>query len=331
VEEEERWPFASIVVATYNRGSLLPYLFMALAVQTYPADRAELIIIDDGSDDDTEAVVRRWAAVIPFPLQFRRQERKGPSAARNLGASAAHGDILAFTDSDCIPAPVWLRSGVLAFSKDVGIVCGPLLPKRRVGGPGFLSSQVDKFLGDTGLYPTANLFVGRAAFEAVGGFDGRFGLYPGVMGEDTDLAWRVRRMGYRARFSPPAEVGHLATPLTLRAWLLRPLLWDVLPRLLRSIPELRRTRFWHRYFVVRSHFYFQIAWVGVVIAATTRSLVPAALVVPWFYSIRAEVFARLRRGSVLKAFGALLLLVVRSSLGTLVLIVASIRHRRLLL
>src|SRR5438477_8106339 len=96
----EPFAFVSVIVPTYNRAAELPYLFSALAAQWYPADRVELIVVDNSSIDDTEGVVAHWSRCLPFKVSFHRKENHGPAASRNYGAARAEGQILAFTDSD---------------------------------------------------------------------------------------------------------------------------------------------------------------------------------------------------------------------------------------
>ena len=198
------------MVPTYNRASVLPYLFDALGKQVYPADRMEAIVIDNSSDDNTEAVVLRWREALPFPVVFRRKENRGPAASRNLGAALAKGEVLAFTDSDCLPSPGWLRAAARHFAAGAGLVCGPILPRQREGAPGLMASQLPATNRDDGLYPTANLLVRRGALEEAGGFNEDLGLHPWgdlVAGEDADLAWRVKRTGVRAIFDDLAASG----------------------------------------------------------------------------------------------------------------------------
>src|SRR2546421_3162624 len=125
-------PLVSVIVPTYNRAAVLPYLFEAVGRQLYPSASMELIVVDNSSKDDTEAVVDRWRTALPFEVRFYRKENRGPAASRNYSAARARGSILAFTDSDCIPDPCWLRNAAAAFaSRDVGIVCGPFVLRPR--------------------------------------------------------------------------------------------------------------------------------------------------------------------------------------------------------
>jgi len=324
----------SVIVPTYNRASLLPFLFHALAQQVYPADRMELLLVDNSSSDDTEAVVAQWTAVLPFPVRFYRKENRGPAASRNLGAAQARGEILAFTDSDCTPRPDWLRNAARGFGDDVGLVCGPIRTVQTPARVSTLFTYLDETNHENGLYPTANLVVRRQVFEAVGGFDESFGLFPwgGLKGgEDTDLAWRIRRAGHRARFLPDVLVLHQPTGLNASAWLLRPIRVQILPRLVRQVPELRQTFLWRRFFVSRLHFQFHLAWTSLALAAATRRRPLVLGTIPWLFGIRRLISVEARRGGPLRAALAFGLITEGFVMHTLVLIVASIRHRRLVL
>ena len=328
-------PFVSVVVPTYNRASVLPYLFAALALQTYPADRMELILVDNSSTDDTELAVQRWRTVLPFGVTFIRKENNGPAASRNRGAAAARGDLLAFTDSDCIPATGWLRAAVRAFDAGAGLVCGPIRPTQRAGAPGLMAAQLPTVTRDDGLYPTANLIVRRNDFAAVGGFNEKLGLLPWgelVAGEDSDLAWRVKRIGATAVFADDAEVGHVATRLSATRLLLRPMRVQVMPWLVRQVPELRETYLWQRYFMSRARVYYYVAAAGIVAAATTLTWPWLLLVLPWgVRAARGTTVSLLRRGQVAKALAWLGMVAWFDTVTTFGLAVGSARSARLVM
>lgn len=328
------WPVVSVIVPTFNRASTLPYLLKALAEQVYPADRLELIVVDNSSTDQTESVVAQWTTVLPYLVTFYRKENRGPAASRNFGAARARGEFLAFTDSDCMPHPCWLMKGVSAFGPDVAIVCGAIAPVWFAGTQRLFAAQLEPVTRDTGLYPSANVFFRRSAFEVACGFDERFGLYAWgglVHGEDTDLAWRIKRSGGQVQFVADAIVSHQATPLSVRAWLLRSLIVQILPRLLRSIPELRRTFLWKRYFASREHFYFAAAGVAVACAALTRSPIPLLAVLPWVASVRFPIVAELKRRRPFRATAIFVALVVYFTACVLTAAAASIRYRRVVI
>jgi glycosyltransferase involved in cell wall biosynthesis len=99
-------PVISVIIPTYNRRDSLQATLESLARQTYPAKRIEVIVVDDGGSDDSEAVARRD---YPFALRYLRQSNQGSAAARNRGAAACSGDTLVFLDDD-----MTLEAGYLA-------------------------------------------------------------------------------------------------------------------------------------------------------------------------------------------------------------------------
>ena len=325
-------PFVSVVVPTYQRAKYLPHLFAALGAQVYPADRMELIVVDNSSADDTEAVVDDWAKMLPFPVRFHRKVNDGPAASRNVGGRFARGEVLAYTDSDCIPDPRWVVNAVRNLQTGADFVAGPMIGLRRASDGLIQRKQI---FHDDGTYPTGNVFMWKRWFDAVGGFDERFGIYPWgglVAGEDTDFAWRVRRAGGNLRWAYDVRVGHQPAPEpTVMQLFLRPVILQIFPRLLRSIPELRDTRLWHRYFVDEEHFRFDIAAVGIASAVFTKRKAPLALTVPWFASMVPTLKWSWRRGGT-RATASYLANKVHAGIGdALVLSFASIRYRRIVL
>ena len=134
------------------------------------------------------------------------EQRKGPAAARNLGWQAACGQIIAFTDDDCLPSPDWLKNGAQAFEPEVAGASGRII----VPLP---DQPTDYELDATGLvastFVTANCFYRRSALEAVGGFDERFTL---AWREDSELFFRLLKSGYKLVQAPQAVVVHPVRP-----------------------------------------------------------------------------------------------------------------------
>lgn len=325
-------PRVTVVVPTYQRARYLPHLFAALGAQVYPADRMEVVVVDNSSTDDTEEVVAAWARAMPFAMRFHRKENNGPAASRNAGARLAHGDVLAYTDSDCIPDPRWIVNAVRRLNDGAGMVAGPMIGLRRASDGLVQHKQI---FHDDGTYPTGNVVLWRRWFEAVGGFDEQFGIYPWgglVAGEDTDFAWRARRAGARVEWAYDVRVGHQIAPEpTAMQLLMRPVILQIFPRLLRSIPELRDTRMWNRYFVDEEHFRFDVALVGLAAAAVTRRRAPLLLTVPWISSLTPTLKASWRRGGA-RASAVYLATKVHAGFGdALVLSFASVRYRRVVL
>ena len=106
-------PLFSIVIPTYNRPKQLALCLKAIDGLTYPRDRFEVIVVDDGShaplDSFVESISNR------MPVRLITQSNSGPAIARNRGAAEALGDFLAFTDDDCAPSPSWLEALSVTF------------------------------------------------------------------------------------------------------------------------------------------------------------------------------------------------------------------------
>lgn len=196
----------SVLVCTRNGASRIGACLDAIGRLDPPP--AETIVVDDGSSDDTASVVRRHAArarLLTLPAS-------GLSAARNAGAAAAKGAILAFTDDDCQPDPEWLGRLLRRFaSGSWDALGGPNLPlPPRTASEAVVNSApgapAHVMLDDEQAehLPGCNLAVRRAAFDAVGGFDPLFR----TAGDDVDFCWRLSDAGHRLGFAPDAFVWH---------------------------------------------------------------------------------------------------------------------------
>jgi glycosyltransferase involved in cell wall biosynthesis len=210
-----RTPFVSVIVCSYNGGQTLAACLESLGKLNYPA--YEVILVDDGSTDDTAYI----AAQFPW-VRYIHQTNQGLSAARNTGAAAAKGEVLAYTDSDCMADVDWLYYliGTL-LSGDYAGVGGPNVPPpaqnwvqacvaAAPGGPShvLLTDTVAEHI------PGCNMAFYRWAFEAAGGFDPEYRK----AGDDVDFCWRIQQAGWVIAFSPAAIVWHYRR-FTLRAFL----------------------------------------------------------------------------------------------------------------
>jgi GT2 family glycosyltransferase len=196
----------SLIIITLRRSELLRQTLAALASQTRPLD--EIVVIDNGPDADTEAVVRASGArYVPEP-------RRGYGCARNRGLSEARGDILYFLDDDCVAAPDWA-----AILFDL-VVSGraDLAGGSRVSGRRGLAARLEYLSTDgpvlsPGLPPgparhlsTSNLILSREVAERTGRFDESL-----AMCEDRDFTARAAALGFRLRFEPAARVTHFSS------------------------------------------------------------------------------------------------------------------------
>jgi glycosyltransferase involved in cell wall biosynthesis len=162
-------PFIDVVVCTFNRASMLEEIVSSLMAQTYPAERYLVTVVDDGSVDETWTKLEQMAAS-QSRLRPLRIAHAGLSAARNYGWRSAQGDIVAFTDDDCLADPGWLAAVARTFAdhpEALGAVGKTVTVPERVTP---LTHQVVVSHPNT-IYHGCNMAYRREVLSAVGGFD----------------------------------------------------------------------------------------------------------------------------------------------------------------
>ncbi len=211
----ELTPRVSVVVCAYNAERTMDACLDSLRTLNYP--NYEVIVVNDGSTDATLAISERHKAVYDADpggprMMIICQENKGLSVARNVGAQSATGEIIAYTDSDCVPDPDWLAFLVYKFVRSGFVaVGGPnfpppephLVPAAVAVSPGgpthvLLNDEVAEHI------PGCNMAFTAKALHEVGGFDATYTS----AGDDVDLCWRLQNRGYAIGFSPAATVWH---------------------------------------------------------------------------------------------------------------------------
>jgi glycosyltransferase involved in cell wall biosynthesis len=308
----------SVVIPARDAETLLAAALAALTRQTLDAE-FEVIVVDDGSRDGTVGV----AEAAPLPVRIVRGSGEGPAAARNRGAAVAAGRVLAFTDADCEPAPDWLAAGLRA-TGDAELVQGRVEPPTgaHVGPYDRHITVVDEY----GLYETANLFVERALFEQLGGFQSILVPRHGKeLGEDVWLGWRARRSGARTAFADDALVYHAVFPRGALGYAAERARLRFFPELARQIPELREHFFHRRWFLNARSAAFDAAVGGVAAAIATRRLAPLLLAAPYLRVVARSTGGRPRRGRAVVAEMA------ADGIGAAALAFGSVRSRSLLL
>jgi GT2 family glycosyltransferase len=217
----------SVVIATYNRAALLDECLAHLGTQRFSAGD-EVIVVDNGSTDETAAVVARHQATFAAPLQLIHESRPGKSRAIARALAVASGDVLAFTDDDVNVDARWLDAVRDAMTDpEIALLGGPVVPRWAPTVPRWIRRARDRYprLGapigvlDYGDQPAelgsrcaiaGNLAVRRTVFTEVGGFPSHLGKLRGTLlsGEDHELCRRVQAAGYRAMYVPGALVHH---------------------------------------------------------------------------------------------------------------------------
>ena len=204
-------PRISVVVPTYDRPARLADCLAALARQDY-RQPWEVVVVDDGSPEPAPVAAAVEKVRSAMDVRLVTQANAGPAAARNRGASEARFEFLAFTDDDCLPRPDWLT----ALSNALKAAPEALHGGRVTNGlPDLVCSEashqlveyvVEYFLQtDKCFFPTNNVAMARATFEAIGGFDTGFHL---AAGEDRDFSGKLTARGVPLRPQPTAVVEH---------------------------------------------------------------------------------------------------------------------------
>jgi len=214
----EAKPKVSIIIPTYNRAEVLRECLAALALQDFPFGSFEIIVIDDGSTDNTAEVVQQ--ATSRFETHYIFQKNSGPAAARNCGVRHAEGDLILIINDDAI-APSSLVAGHYLMHRKVQ--CGGRLAilgtrefrvEDKTRTLNFLYDQVPfsmRVYGwSEGFYPspffvTFNISMRRCDFEEVGGFDEDF---TSAIGEDTEFGARWASSQGKILFLPQLRAHH---------------------------------------------------------------------------------------------------------------------------
>lgn len=205
-------PVASIVIPTRNRPRALQDCLDALASQTVPAETFEVIVVDDGSNPPIQLEVARWAD--RFQLVLVRQQNTGPAGARHRGVAEARGELVAFTDDDCLPTPDWLEKLIAPLSEQ---------PEGMMGGSTYnglkndirtetsqliLKLVYEHFNSDPNgayFFASNNIACRRDSYLASGGFDVSFDS-PGA--EDREFCDRWRLQERPLLSVPEARIEH---------------------------------------------------------------------------------------------------------------------------
>jgi len=196
---------ASVIIPAYNAEATIGQCLESMTRQSFK--NFEIIVVDDGSKDRTPEIVQEFSKI-----RLLKQKNAGPAVARNKGAKEAKGEIIIFTDSDCVADRNWLEEMLKPFSeKNVAGVQGMYKSKQKEIIARLIQLEIEqryakmmkhKFIDFIGTYSAA---YRKNVFEEMKGFDTSF---PIASGEDTDFSFRVSRAGYKMVFNKKAIIFH---------------------------------------------------------------------------------------------------------------------------
>ncbi|MDI6765238.1 MAG: glycosyltransferase [Bacteroidota bacterium] len=202
---EDGLPFVSIIVPVFNSSCTLDLCIQALLNQNYPKSNYEIIMVDNNSTDDSVDIIKKY----PVSLYFEKKKQTS-YAARNQGIKNSKGEILCFTDSDCITDNNWIAELVKCFSEpNIGGIGGPILAYEP-------TTQVEKYIDENSLVThskkthflpfaaTANAAYRRIIFEEAGLFEDKF-----ITGSDMEMSWRMQsKTHFSMGFTEKAIIFH---------------------------------------------------------------------------------------------------------------------------
>lgn len=205
-------PFFSIIIPTYNRPTRLQKCLSAVAEMDYPKAKFEVIVVDDGSSAQLDQIAESLNGKLN--VRLLKQDNQGPASARNRGTKEANGEILAFTDDDCLPNRQWLRALAESFSVNPDSMIGGkimnALPENAFSSASqtlvaYLYSYYNDNSKDAAFLTSNNLAVAAERFREFGGFDEAWGR---AAAEDREFCDRWRLQGNKMVYEPKAVVNH---------------------------------------------------------------------------------------------------------------------------
>ncbi|MGA2260223.1 MAG: glycosyltransferase [Acidobacteriota bacterium] len=230
--EQGRHPAVSIVIPARNEGRRIVQCLQALSRQSLDRGQYEVIVVDDGSDDDTaDVAIRNGARVI-------RQQNKGPAAARNRGIEEARGEIVLFTDADCIPDEHWAgRLSKPLFQPTIQGTVGRILSRQSNWIAGWVQLELEERYSRMGQQERIDfLNTGNCGFKRAVLSQSRFDESL-RWAEDLELSFRLAQAGNRMVFVQDALVEH-AHPENLSSYMLRKFRYaSCAPRIYRRHPN----------------------------------------------------------------------------------------------
>lgn len=329
-------PAISVMVSTWNRSGYLDDLHRMLAAQTLDPDRFEVVIVDNGSGDETPAELARLAAGSPLRLAgVRLEENRGPAGGRNAAAQHCRAPILAVTDDDCLPTSTWLEHLLASFDDgEVVVAQGCVIPDPSRAAEAGPWDHTVTIPGLTPFFETCNIAYRTEPFRIVGGFDENDPLLRPrtgrAFGEDTLLGTRLVVEHGRRTFVDDAVVHHRLVPGTFRDHARDQRHVGGMPGLAKRSPVVADA-LRGGLFLSRATLRFDLALAGILVAGATRRPWMLFLVAPWVRHRWPHARARARGRGRLSTLRILAEYSVLDATTCVSLVGGSVRHRRVVL
>ncbi len=198
-------PKMTVIIPAYNCERDIAKCLDSILNQSYPREDFEVIVVDNNSTDNTAKVIKK------YNVKYALEKRQSSYAARNKGLSLAKGEILVFTDADCIPVKDWLTAYLDCFSKTgLKLIAGSIeISLKDLDNPWMIYDKLNHMnqqllVKTKNFAATANLMVHRDVFSTVGEFDPEL-----ISGGDSEFGQRACKK-FKMKFCPKAKIYHPA-------------------------------------------------------------------------------------------------------------------------
>jgi glycosyltransferase involved in cell wall biosynthesis len=203
MSDYNQYPKVSVIVPTLNAPHFIQQCLSSLTQQTYPGDRYEIIVVDNGSDKPAIDVIKSFNVTL-----LSQTKIKSPYPSRNMGIQRATGDIIALVDANCLPEKNWIEEGVQSLrTQEADLVGGNVVftfSPQKTGAEIYDSLhnvQMEENIRERGVAKTANLFIHRYVFDSIGGF-------PEDVRSGGDVIWTGQAVAanYQLKYGEKATV-----------------------------------------------------------------------------------------------------------------------------